>query len=110
MAAGDDQKHNRILKSQPAESTTSPKGVSQAADASRDSIDQQNDPNRSASQLHADRTPTKDKRRDQNRVIEKSTTKKDQTNAMKDAWGSTIVIKKRREGEMMKIREKAVWW
>jgi len=28
----------------------------------------------------------------------------------KDVWGSTIVIKKRREGEMMKVREKAVWW
>ena len=29
---------------------------------------------------------------------------------VKDVWGSTIVIRKRREGEMMKIREKAVWW
>jgi len=56
-------------------------------------------------QIDSDRTPRSEKSRSRDRA-----TKKDQTDAAKDVWGSTIVIKKRREGEMMKVREKAVWW
>lgn len=43
-------------------------------------------------------------------MTEKPAMKNDRTDAVKDVWGSTIVIKKRREREMMKVREKAVWW
>ncbi|GAB7346453.1 hypothetical protein MBLNU457_5146t1 [Dothideomycetes sp. NU457] len=110
LTTASEQKHDRSTESQMAQFRASPQEASRSADASRGGIDRQDTPNRTTGQIGADRTSKSEKRRSQDRATEKPATKNNRKDTAKDVWGSTIVIKKRREGEMMRVREKAVWW